>query len=119
MDTKTMKRPSLIACYLLLFPILGGFYFSLMMVGQTDFGPIQIGQFEINEIEDLRPGGGPSLANLIEIPIATLGGAIGAIILFAFRLRRRFQTARSVFLFVTGFYIAAVIFYLAMPTLPE
>ncbi len=111
-----MKRVLIFGAYPFLFPGLGLFYFCVMWIGGINV-PLPGGSYW--ELEDLRPWGGPSLANIIEIPIAASWGLIGAIILLACQSRAMLKTGRSVVIFVSCWYGAAVMFYLMMPTLPE
>ncbi len=99
------------ASYLALFPGLGLFYFGLMLIGQINFGAF--------ELEGLRPFGGPSLSNLVEIPIATALGGIAAVVLYSGRSRGAFQSDRSLVRFVVCAFGVAVAFYFLMPTLLE
>lgn len=79
-------------------------------------GVFQVGGFAL---EDLRIFGGPSLANLIEIPIAAILGVLSAVGLAIMKLFDRIQEEKSVSRWVIATYGVAVLFYLMMPGLPE
>jgi len=106
-----MTRFRLGLAYALLFPILGFAYFALMIVGQIGSPPF--------ELEMLRPFGQPTLGNLIEIPIAALAGAFGAVLLLVLRKLGRLEADHAIWWYVRGWYIAAFAFYMLMPSLPE
>ena len=97
--------------YFLLVPGLGLFYIALLILGD-----IRIWGFELG---DLRPFGAPSLANLIEIPIAAAVGIVSAVGLAIMRKAGRIHRRQSISRWVLATYGLAMMFYILMPGLPE
>ena len=87
------------------------FYICLMAAGDYRVAGFELG--------DLRPFGSPSLANLIEIPIAAALGGVMAVALLFVRLGLKKQRKEIAVRFVKVSYLLAVLIYLLFPGLPE
>ena len=80
-----------------------------------------IGDYRIAgfELGNLRPFGSPSMANLIEIPIAAAFGGIMAVVMLIYKLNQKNGSQKMSKIFIPFTYGAVVLLYILFPGLPE